>query len=106
MRVVMASDWQKLGCAALSGAVLVFPVGLIVGGRQSAERGSVATKMDDGRKADARNVYSPNILKDPYVLRRQREVVEALEVECRNFGTHCAEAEQARRWIDERYTSD
>jgi hypothetical protein len=62
--------------------------------------------MDDGGKADARNVYSPIILKDPYVLRRHREVAEALEAECRNFRTHCAEAEQARRWIDELGTSD
>lgn len=105
MRVV--SDWRKLGCAALVGAVLAFPAGLIVGGRQAApERGSVATRMDSGRKADARNAYSPNISTDPYVLRRQREVVEALETECRNVGTHCAEAEQARRWIDDRVASD
>lgn len=101
------SDWRKLGCAALSGAVLAFPLGLIVGGRQAdPERGSVATRTDDGRKADALNVYSPNLLKDPYFLRRQRDVVEALEVECRNLGTHCAEAEQARRWMDERDRPD
>ena len=101
------SDWRKLGCAALSGAVLAFPVGLIVGGRQAApERGSVATKIDDGRKTNFRKVYSPVILKDPYVLRQQRKVVEALEVECRHFGTHCAEAEQARRWRDELDTPD
>ena len=98
----MANDWRKLGCAALGGAVLAFPGGLLVRERQAApERGSVATKMDDGRNADVPNVYSPNISKDPHVLRQQREVVEALEMECRNFHTHCAEAEQARRWIDE-----
>ena len=57
--------------------------------------------MDDGTEADARNPYSPIIFEDPYVLRRHREVVEALEAECRSFGSHCAEAEQARRWIDE-----
>jgi len=62
--------------------------------------------MDDGRKADFRKVYSPKIIKDPYVLRQQRKVVEALEVECRHFGTHCAEAEQARRRINELDTSD
>jgi hypothetical protein len=33
-------------------------------------------------------------------------VVEALEVECRNFRTHCAEAEQARRWMDDRDPSE
>ena len=103
----MASDWRKLGCAALSGAVLAFPVGLIVGERQAApESGSVATKMDDGSEGNFRKVYSPNIFKDPYVLRQQRKVVESLEVECRHFGTHCAEAGQARRWRDELDTSD
>jgi hypothetical protein len=62
--------------------------------------------VDDGSKADFRKVYSPAILKDPYVLRQQQKVVEALEVECRHFGTHCAEAEQARRWRDELDRSD
>ena len=103
----MATDWRKLGCAALIGAGLALPVGLIVGGRQAApERGSAAARMEDGRTADARNVYSPNISEDPYVLRRQRELVEALEMECRNLDTHCAEAQQARRWSDALDTSD
>jgi hypothetical protein len=60
--------------------------------------------VDDGRNANFRKVHSPVILNDPYVVRQQRKVVEALEVECRHFGTHCAEAEQARRWRDD--TSD
>jgi hypothetical protein len=103
----MAGDWRKLGCAALTGAVLAFPAGLIVAGRQAApETGSVATRTGDGRKAAGRNVYSPNLIKDPYVLRQQREVVEALERECRNFRTHCVEAEQARRWSDQLDASD
>ena len=101
------SDWRKFGWAALGGAILAFPIGLVVGGRQAApESGSLATRIDDGRRANFRKVYSPTILKDPYVLSQQRKVVDALEVECRHFGTHCAEAEQARRWRDARDTPD
>jgi hypothetical protein len=52
-------------------------------------------------KADARNVYSPIVVKDPYVLDRQRRVVDALEAQCRDTGDHCPEAKAARRWLNE-----
>jgi hypothetical protein len=51
---------------------------------------------------EARNFYSPKILSDPYVLRQHREIVQELEISCRKTGEHCAEAKQARRYIDER----
>jgi hypothetical protein len=51
---------------------------------------------------DTRNFYSPNVLSDPYVLQQHREIVEALEISCRKTGEHCAEAKQARRYLDER----
>ena len=57
-------------------------------------------------KPVARNPYSPSISKDPYVLDRQRRVVEALEAQCRNQRERCAEAEQARLWMDQQDTSN
>lgn len=102
-------DWRRLGCAALMGALIAFLAGLMVGGREAApEKIPVATEInrDDGPEPKARNVYSPHIINDPYVLREQRRVVDALEAECRHSGNHCAEAEQARRWLRQQDTSD
>lgn len=49
----------------------------------------------------ARDVYSAGFRDDPYVLAQQREVVEALERECRTTGVRCAEARAARRYLEE-----
>ena len=53
-------------------------------------------------EAEARNPYSPQILSDPYVVRKHREIVEALETYCRQTGKDCIEAKQARRYLLER----
>jgi hypothetical protein len=100
-------DWGRLGGAALIGALIAFPAGLMVGRREAApEKISVATMInrDNGTEAKSRNIYSPHIIDDPYVLGEQRRVGEALEAECRDSGKHCAEAEQARRWLRRRNT--
>jgi hypothetical protein len=39
--------------------------------------------------------------KDPFVIDQQRRVLEALQASCRNFKSHCTEAEQARLRIQE-----
>jgi hypothetical protein len=45
----------------------------------------------------ARNVYSPDIRHDEYVLQEQRKVVEMLEQQCRTTGKSCALAGAARQ---------
>ena len=93
-----AGDLGKLGCALLVGAALAFPAGLMVArlgadppdSRRAGPRGGAAV----------RDVYSPAMRSDPWFLDRQREGVEALESHCRRTGETCAEAREARRWLD------
>jgi hypothetical protein len=97
-------NWRDIGCAALIGAALAFPAGIMVAGRDPPRRqegGPAGPGAAGAGKAEARDVYSPRILNDPFVLDQQRRVVEALELECRLSGKHCAEAGQARRRIEE-----
>ena len=93
-----------LGCAALLGAAIAFPAGMMLGGRgaapeQAAERG---TGNAPQAKRAVRDFYSPNILDDPYVIEQQLRVVEALELSCRQLGERCAEARKARERVEER----
>jgi hypothetical protein len=97
-------DWRMIGCAAAIGAVLAFPAGLMLAGRNaplSRDGSGARPDASVGKKADARDFYSPKVTSDPYVLDQQRRVVEALELECRHYGKHCAEAGQARGRIEE-----
>jgi hypothetical protein len=101
--VMSGRDWRGLGCAALIGAVAAFPLGMMLANRDAAHRkaGTEARSNAPAAKANARNVYSPVVVKDPYVLDQQRNVVEALETQCRDKGDHCGEARAARRWLSE-----
>src|SRR5688572_9353653 len=98
-------DWRMIGLAAAIGAVVAFPAGLMLAGRDAPpprQNGSGARPdAPAAKKAEARDFYSPKVVSDPYVLDQQRRVVEALELECRHYGKHCAEAGQARRRIEE-----
>ena len=97
-------DWRAIGCAAAVGAAVAFPAGLMLAGRDAPrqQEGKAARPYAPAaRKAEARDFYSPNVSADPYVLDQQRRVVEALELECRQFKKHCAEAGQARQRIEE-----
>ena len=53
----------------------------------------------ENTEARTLNPYAPNILSDPYLVRRQREMVEALETYCRKTGEDCVEAKQARQYL-------
>ena len=93
-----------IGFAAAIGAAGAFPAGLMLAGRDAppARDGSAARpNAPVPKKAEARDFYSPKVVSDPYVLDQQRRVVEALELECRHYGKHCAEARQARRRVEE-----
>jgi hypothetical protein len=98
------SDRRRLGCAALIGAAIAFPAGMMLGGggggeREADRRGEEVTPAR--AKQSMRDFYSPNILDDPYVIEQQLRVVEALELSCRHSGERCREARQARRRVEE-----
>jgi hypothetical protein len=99
-----STDWRVIGCAALVGASVAFPLGLLVGGGEpprAAVKGERRQDPSNGSARAGRNPYSPNVTSDPYVIEQQRRVLQALEVSCRSFKTHCAEARQARLRIEE-----
>jgi hypothetical protein len=97
-------DWRAAGCAALVAASVAFPLGLVVGGGEpSPETARQASRPGPARvrAPAARDVYSPRVVSDPYVIEQQRRVLHALEASCRQSKQYCAEAEQARRRIEE-----
>jgi hypothetical protein len=99
-----AREWQKLGCAAVLGAIIAFPAGILFSGRGSEQQqttGSNAASVPAGA-GQTRKPYSPDVLGDPYVLQQHREIVEQLEMSCHQTGESCAEARQARRYLRER----
>lgn len=104
----LGREWLRLGCAAALGAMVAFPAGMLLSGRervQSEEPRSKAAAAPPAGKAKARDPYSPKVLSDPYVLQQHREIVEMLEASCRESGQVCAEARMARRYLDEREAS-
>jgi hypothetical protein len=93
-----------MGCAALVGAAVAFPLGLIAGADEpprAALKGETGVDPSSGQRRAGRNPYSPRVASDPYVIEQQRRVLEALETSCRGFKSHCAEARQARLRIEE-----
>ncbi len=97
-------DWRSIFCAAVIGASIAFPTGIIVGSNRSSSESAedVSRPNSSGRQVAAgRDVYSPRVTTDPYVIEQQRKVAEALDVSCRQFDLHCVEAEQARLRIKE-----
>lgn len=97
-------DWRALGCAALLGASIAFPAGLMVRGGGTPVRTAAEPARPGpaaGQRRTARNPFSPRIAGDPYVIDEQRKVLQALELSCRQLKRHCAEAGEARRRIEE-----
>jgi len=90
----------QIGCVMLLTAAVAFPAGLWVAGtgREDATTSQVPAPRRSG--SPVRNPYSATIRNDPFVLDRQRELVEALERACRQPGTQCPEARGARRYLD------
>ena len=94
-----------LGCAALLGAAIAFPAGMMLGRGGAApepaeERGAGDAPRAKSKQA-VREFYSPSILDDPYVIEQQLRVVEALELSCRQYGERCTEAQKARERVEE-----
>ena len=94
-----------LGCAALLGAAIAFPAGMMLGGRGAGPEGAAERGGGDAPRTEpkrtVRDFYSPSILDDPYVIEQQLRVVEALELSCRQYGERCAEARKARDRVEE-----
>ena len=99
-----ARHWGVLGCAGLLGALIAFPVGLIIGSTKPENIAAKSTRPEIARinrRPPARDPYSPDIGNDLYVIDQHKRVAEALETSCRHFKSHCVEAEQARLRIKE-----
>jgi glyoxylate carboligase len=107
-RRVGLRNWRGLGCAAIVGAAVAFPAGVMFAERETAQKTAGPRTVIDSRAATpiGRRMYSPIIINDPYVRDQHRAIVEALEAQCRNQGQRCAEAKQARRWIDQQKPSE
>ena len=102
---LLMRDKRLLGCAALLGAAIAFPAGMMLGRGGAAPEPAAEPGAGEARrpapKRAVRDFYSPRILDDPYVIEQQIRVVEALELSCRQYGERCAEARQARERVEE-----
>lgn len=102
----------QLGGVVLLTAAIAFPAGLWVAGALSPDTPdppppTIAVPAAlPSRQPLARNPYSTSIRRDPYVLDRQRVVVEAMETACRRLNERCAEARAARRYLARQAADD
>lgn len=90
-------DLARLAAAVLLGAAIALPIGMMLGGDDDTK----ALPGHTPAAAPFRAIYSPKVLSDPYFLAQQRKGAEALEQHCRRTGELCAEARQARHWLDQ-----
>jgi hypothetical protein len=61
-------------------------------------RSSVDSNLPSGAKR--RQIYSPIIAKDPYVVDQWEKAIQALEAACAKRGEYCEEARKARASIN------
>jgi hypothetical protein len=94
------TDIRKLVCAAMLGAAVAFPAGMLLSG--AGEGGERQARIAKSAPAAAgRAAYSPELLSDHWFLDQQRKGAEALEAHCRATGAMCTEAQAIRRWLEE-----
>lgn len=91
---------RRLGCAVLLTAAVALPAGMWLARSDEISSAPPARRAAPAASADVRNPYSATIRTDPYVLERQRALVEAMENGCRSNGDLCGEARAARRYLD------
>ena len=105
-------DWRGVAFGAAIGASAAALVAILVSpgtpppsgpaGREAAAAAQPSAASAAPRQArSARAIFSPRVLDDPYVIEQQKRVVETLEDACRRTREYCAEAEQARRRVEE-----
>jgi hypothetical protein len=93
-------QWRQVGCSVLLTAAVAFPAGMWLARSAGPSPASPPSRAAPSSAADVRNPYSATIRSDPYVLARQRALVEAMENSCRGHDEMCAEARAARRYLD------
>lgn len=92
-----------IGCLIVLGGAILFYAGTLPGRQQTATEGSGKRAPGIARastKPRVRNVFSPSVVTDPYVLDEQRKVVEALERSCEHQRRNCDTAQSARAYLD------
>lgn len=93
------------GCAMALGALALFGAGILLGRQNGgADRPTEPSRAASrpSAKALVRNVFSPTVVADPYVLDEQRKVADALDRSCRLQNDHCDTARKARAYLDSR----
>ncbi|PTS87833.1 hypothetical protein DBR17_05335 [Sphingomonas sp. HMWF008] len=97
-----ARGWL-IGCLVVLGGVILFYAGIVLG-RQQASTAQPGKHPPGTARASTkplvRNVFSPSVIADPYVLDEQRKVVEALESACEHQRQNCQTARDARAYLD------
>ena len=97
-----ARRWLIVWLVVLSGVIL-FYAGIVLGRQQTAAEQPLKRAHGKARaqtKPLVRNVFSPSVIADPYVLDEQRRVVEALESACATQRVNCDTAKKARAYLD------
>ena len=97
-----ARGWL-IGCLVVLGGLVLFSAGILLGRQQATtaqpeKRAPVTARALT--KPRVRNVFSPSVIADPYVLDEQRKVVEALESDCEHQRLNCDTAKNARAYLD------
>lgn len=93
-----------LGASIFLGAVLCFLLGAVFASNQSSKeaqgpRNGHAPGL--GGAPVGRQVFSPSIKNDPFVVSEWNKTVESLERQCKEYGQFCVEARKARASMDE-----
>jgi hypothetical protein len=95
-------DVRKAVWIAVSLGLLLAGAGflaVLVSAVPSPRHGSGEPSSIEGRAAPgakSRQVYSPIIAKDPYVIDQWEKSIQALEAACTQRGEYCEEAQKAR----------
>jgi len=93
-----------LGAGIFLGAILYFLLGTVFASDQSSKeaqspRNGHAPEL--GGSPVGRQVFSPSIKNDPFVVSEWRKTVESLERQCKEYGQLCVEARKARAAMDD-----
>lgn len=100
----MATRLLFLGVGILIGATLSFLLGTVFvpdqsGTKVRSPRGGQAS--GPGVTPVGRQVFSPSIKNDPFVISEWSKTVDSLERQCKQYGKYCAEAKKARAAVDD-----
>lgn len=98
MRASRLIFFLLLGLLAALGLFAVLITATPTGGIEGPA--AAAGRSGPTNSTAARQVYSPRIASDPYVIDQWEKSVQALESACRDRGEYCEQARAARRSIN------